>query len=87
MMLLSGAIPSRNFQGRFKNNLRTIIMSRKKTISEVVDINGSKVFVENGEVQTVLSEEIQRTGWMTIEEAMMLTENKIRKVYEMNGKL
>ena len=62
-------------------------MSRKKTISEVVDINGSKVFVENGEVQTVLSEEIQRTGWMTIEEAMMLTENKIRKVYEMNGKL
>lgn len=62
-------------------------MSRKKTISEVVDINGSKVFVENGEVQTVLSEEIQRTGWMTIEEARMLTENKIRKVYEMNGKL
>lgn len=63
-------------------------MSRKKTINEVVDINGSKMFVENGEVKTILSEEIQKNGgWMTVEEARMLTENKIRKVYEMNGKL
>ena len=61
-------------------------MSRKKTINEVVDINGSKVFVENGEVKVILSEEIQMTGWMTVEEAMALTENKIRKLYEINGK-
>ena len=56
-------------------------------VSEVIDINGSKVSVENGKVKTVLNEEIQRTGWMTVEEAMALTENKIRKLYEMNGKL
>lgn len=31
-------------------------------INEVVDINGSKVFVEDGEVKTILNEEIQRTG-------------------------
>lgn len=63
-------------------------ISNKRNLSnEVVDINGSKVYVENGEVKTVLSEEIQRNGWMTVEEAQALTENKIRKLYEMNGKL
>lgn len=62
-------------------------MSRKKTINDVVDINGSKVFVENGEVKTILSEEIQRTGWMTVEDAIALTMNKIRMLYEINGKL
>ena len=30
-------------------------------LNEVVDVNGSKVFVENGEVRTVLSEAIQRS--------------------------
>ena len=63
------------------------ISSKKGLLNEVVDINGSKVFIENGEVKTVLSEEIQRNGWMTVEEAQALTENKIRKLYEMNGKL
>ena len=62
-------------------------MNRKKTINEVVDINGSKVFLENGEVKTVLSEEIRRTGWMTVEDAIALTMNKIRMLYEINGKL
>ena len=56
-------------------------MSRKKTINEVVDINGSKVFVEDGEVKTILSEEIQRTGWMTIEEAKAITLAIIDKEY------
>ena len=60
---------------------------RNDLVSEVIDINCSKVSVENGKVKTVLNEEIQRTGWMTVEEAMALTENKIRKLYEMNGKL
>ncbi len=60
---------------------------KKDLLNEAVDINGSKVFVENGKVKTVLSEEIQRTGWMTVEEARMLIITKIRKLYEMNGKL
>ena len=46
-----------------------------------------KVFVEDGEVKTVLSEEIRRTGWMTVEDAIALTMNKIRMLYEINGKL
>ena len=57
-------------------------MSRKKTINDVVDINGSKVFVEDGEVKTVLSEEIQRRGgWMTVEDAKAITLAIIDKEY------
>lgn len=31
-------------------------------------INGSRVFIENRGVKTVFSEEIQRTGYMSVEE-------------------
>jgi len=62
-------------------------MSRKKTINDVVDINGSKVFVENGEVKTVLSEEIQRTGWMTVEESREITLEAVKWIYMQNGKI
>ena len=57
------------------------------SLEEVVDINGSKVFVENGQFKTVLNENIRRTGYMSIEEAMALTEYQIRKIYAMNGKV
>ena len=60
---------------------------KKDLLNEVVDINGSKVFVEDGEVKTVLSEEIRRTGWMSVEDARMLTISKVRKIYEINRKL
>ena len=56
---------------------------KKQTINEVVDINGSKVFVENGEVKTILSEEIQRTGYMSVEEARKIGHEIIRKEYQL----
>ncbi len=59
--------------------------TRQEFINEVVDINGSKVFVENGEVKTVLSEDIQRKGWMTVEEAIALTTAEIKKIYAMKN--
>ena len=58
-------------------------MSRKKTINDVVDINGSKVFVENGEVKTIPSEEIQRIGWMTVEEMYQLIDAALTMKYRM----
>ena len=61
--------------------------TKEEIINEVVDINGSKVFVENGEVKTILSEEIQRTGYMTVEEAIDITKAEIRKIYELNDGL
>lgn len=61
---------------------------RNNKLNEVVDINGSKVFVENGQVKTVLSEAIQQNGYMTIEELRKLLHASVNKQEEMirNGK-
>lgn len=56
-------------------------------LNEVIDINGSKVYVENGEVKTVLSEEIQRSGYMSVEDAKRITLEAIKKIYIMNNAL
>ncbi len=61
-------------------------MAKKQEIKEV-NINGSRVYVENGEVKTVLSDEIQRTGYMSVEECYQLIHSAIRMVYELNEKL
>ncbi len=53
----------------------------KTNKSKVTDINGTKVFIENGEVKTVLNEEIRQTGYMTIDDAIAIGEAKIRKEY------
>ena len=59
--------------------------NKKQSLNEVVDINGSKVFVENGEVKTILSEAIQQSGYMSVEESRKITLEAVRKIYEMNG--
>ena len=60
--------------------------NKKKTmLNEVININGSKVFVENGEVKTILSEEIQKSGYMSVEDAKKLTLEKIKKIYQLNN--
>ena len=58
---------------------------QRETLNEVVDINGSKVFVENGEVKTILSEAIQQSGYMSVEESRKITLEAVRKIYELNG--
>ena len=60
---------------------------KKDLLNEAVDINGSKVFVENGKVKTVLSEEIQRTGWMTVEESREITLEAVKWIYMQNGRI
>lgn len=39
----------------------------------IKEIDGNKIFLENGEIKTVLREDIQKNGFMTIEEARKLT--------------
>lgn len=56
----------------------------KETLNETI-INGSRVYIENGEVKTELSESIQKSGYMTVEDARNLTIETIKKIYEMNG--
>ena len=55
----------------------------RQALNEVVDINGSKVFIENGEVKVVLSEAIQQSGYMTVEEARRITHEVIKKEYQL----
>ena len=46
-------------------------------------VHESKVVIENGEVKTIFSEEIQRTGWMTIEESRRLCHEMVDKTREL----
>ena len=58
----------------------------KKQLNEV-NINGSRVYVENGKVKTQLSEEIQKNGYMTVEDAENILHafvNNLETIY--NGK-
>lgn len=55
-------------------------MKSKDVLNETV-INGSRVFVENGEVKVILNEDIQKTGFMSVEESMELTLSAIKKIY------
>jgi len=58
-------------------------MKKKKSLNEIVDVNGSKVFVENGEVKTLLSEEIQSSGYMSVEESERIALAIIEKEYQL----
>lgn len=57
---------------------------QSKKLNEVIDINGSKVFIENGDVKTILNESIQITGYMDLEEARQLLHAKIDKLEELS---
>ena len=58
-------------------------MAKDREIKEV-NINSTRIFVDNGEVKTVFSQEIQRTGYMSVEECYQLIDSAIKMVYELN---
>jgi len=51
--------------------------------SEIVDVNGTKIFIENGEVKTILSEQIQKNGYMDVETAFKIIHETVDKQYEL----
>ena len=53
----------------------------RQALNEVVDINGSKVFIENGEVKTVLSEAIQQSGYMDVEDLREIIKAEVSMIY------
>ena len=56
---------------------------RKKTNTKMKEkITESRIVVENGKIRTILSEEIQKNGYMTVEESRQLTLEAIKKIYE-----
>lgn len=59
----------------------------KQRLNEVV-VNGNRVYIENGEVKTQLREDIQRTGWMSLDDLQSLVTEEIKMMYlEKYGKL
>lgn len=59
----------------------------ENTLNEIINVNGSKVLLQYGQVKTFLNENIQKSGYMTIEEAKQLTIEKIRKIYQQKNAL
>lgn len=57
--------------------------NKNQVLNETI-INGSRVFIENGEVKTELNEDIKNTGRMSIEDAQKLTIDKIKKIYALS---
>lgn len=49
-----------------------------------INVNGSRVYVENGEVKTQLSEAIQKSGYMSVEESRKITLEAVKKIYGLN---
>lgn len=70
------------------NELSTIYATKNKVkqnaVNEIATINGSKVLIENGEIKTILSKEIQQTGYMTVEEMSQLIDAEIKALYKMS---
>ncbi|MDR0844649.1 MAG: hypothetical protein LBN71_05460 [Tannerella sp.] len=53
-------------------------------MSDVKELSGNKVIIENGEIRTVFSEEtINNGGWLTIEECGKLWIEGLNKVEEL----
>lgn len=55
--------------------------NRKQNLNETI-INGSRIYIENGEVKTELSESIQKSGYMDPEEARGILHVFIDKLKE-----
>ena len=55
-----------------------MVKSNKEKITE------NRVIVENGEIKTLLTEETQQRGWMTIEETRKLLHDRVNKYKELS---
>ena len=58
-----------------------IMKKNKQALNEIVDINGSKIFIENGEVKTVLNEVIQQSGYMDVEDLREIIKAEVSMIY------
>lgn len=57
-------------------------MENENVLSETV-INGSRVFIEDGEVKTVLSDDIQKSGYMSLDDSRRIVIDMVKKIYAM----
>ena len=57
---------------------------QKQTLNETIDINGSKVYVENGKIKSILDENNQPTDYVDVETAFEIINNEFDRIYQ-NG--
>lgn len=50
-------------------------------------VNGTRIYVENGNVKTILNEDIENSDYMSVDECFNIIETEVKKIYELNGKL
>ena len=53
----------------------------KNKRSDITDVDGNKVFIENGKVKTLLREDIQKSGFMDVKTAFKIIRTAIVKEY------
>ena len=54
----------------------------KESLNEVINVNGNKVFVENGEIKKILNENNEPTNYIDIESAFDIINKDIDKIYQ-----
>ena len=59
----------------------------KNKRSDITDVDGNKVFIENGKVKTLLREDIQNGGFMDVETSRRITIEAVKKIYGQNSKI
>ena len=79
--------PVRKLSCTFVGNWYLIHMEDNEKMINETNVSGSRIFVEDGEVKTVLSEDIQKSGYMSVEDSKRITLEAVKKIYELNGKL
>lgn len=57
-------------------------IKKKTQFNEVVDVDGTKIYIENGELKTILSEKIQQNnGDMTVEQLREILKAEVAMIY------
>ena len=57
-------------------------MNKDQNLNEVI-YNGNRTYIENGEVKTVLNEEITKNdGDMTVEQLREILQNEVTMIYK-----
>ena len=54
----------------------------KESLNEVINVNGNKVFVENGEIKKILNENNEPTNYIDIESAFDIINKEIDMIYQ-----
>ena len=57
----------------------------KNKVNESI-VNGTRIYVENGNVKTILNEDIESSDYMSVDECFNIIETEVKKIYELNSR-